>query len=76
MIDAKREEGDPDLFICGNDEEAKKVITSFAEGWGWKSVIDMGNISMAYWLEALTMLWVFYAFKTNSWTHAFKLLKK
>ena len=76
MIDARREEGDPDLFICGNDEEAKKVITSFAEGWGWKSVIDMGNISMAYWLEALTMLWVFYAFKTNSWTHAFKLLKK
>ena len=76
MINAPREEGDPDLFICGNDVEAKKTVTKFADGWGWKSVIDMGDISMAYWLEAFAMMWILYAFKTNSWSHAFKLLKK
>ncbi|HKB86238.1 MAG TPA: NADPH-dependent F420 reductase [Ignavibacteriaceae bacterium] len=71
-----REEGDPDLFICGNDEGAKSQVAGFAEQWGWKSIIDMGNITEAYWLEALTMLWIHYGFKNNVWSHAFKLLKK
>lgn len=76
MINPLRDEGDPDLFICGNDKNAKNQITKFAEGWGWKSIIDLGDISEAYWLEALTMLWVHYGFKFNIWSHAFKLLKK
>ncbi len=76
MIAPPREEGDPDLFICGNDDEAKKKITEFAEQWGWKSIIDMGDISEAYWLEALAMLWIHFGFKNNVWSHAFKLLKK
>lgn len=76
MHSPKREEGDPDLLIAGNDDEAKKEVTDIAKKWGWKSIIDMGDISNAYWLEALTMIWVNYAFKTNQWSHAFKLLKK
>ncbi len=76
MANPHREEGDPDLFICGNDEDAKKQVTKFADQWGWKSIIDMGDITEAYWLEALTMLWIHYGFRNNIWTHAFKLLKK
>jgi predicted dinucleotide-binding enzyme len=76
MINPHRDEGDPDLFICGNDNNAKNQIIKFAEGWGWKSIIDLGEISEAYWLETLTMLWVHYGFKFNIWSHAFKLLKK
>jgi predicted dinucleotide-binding enzyme len=75
MCNPKLEEGDPDLFIAG-DDDAKKFASSVAEQWGWASVIDIGDISQAYWLETLTMLWVNYAFKHNQWTHAFKLLKK
>jgi predicted dinucleotide-binding enzyme len=78
MIDPHREEGDPDLFICGNDQKAKDQVKSFAEQWGWKNknVTDLGDISEAYWLEALAMLWIHYGFKNNTWIHAFKLLKK
>jgi 8-hydroxy-5-deazaflavin:NADPH oxidoreductase len=76
MISPQREEGDPDLFICGNDKDAKKQVTNFAKRWGWKSIIDLGDISEAYWLETLTILWVHYAFMNNTWSHAFKLLKK
>ena len=76
MANPKREEGDPSLLICGNDEDAKDQVKKFAEGWGWKSIIDMGDISEAYWIEALTMLWIHYGFKNNKWSHAFKLLKK
>ncbi len=76
MISPKRKEGDPDLFICGNEKEAKEFVRDIAREWGWKNVIDMGDISEAYWLEAFAMLWIHYGFINNSWNHAFKLLKK
>jgi len=77
MISPVREEGgDPDLFIAGNDENAKKQVTQFAAQIGWKSIVDMGDISQSYWLEAFAMLWIQYGFKFNNWTHAFKLMKK
>lgn len=76
MANPEFEDGDADLFIAGNDNDAKKVITSIAEKWGWKSIIDIGGIEKAYWLETLTMLWIEYASITNTWSHAFKLLKK
>ncbi|HLC56171.1 MAG TPA: NAD(P)-binding domain-containing protein [Candidatus Nanoarchaeia archaeon] len=75
MCNPKREEGDPDLFICGNDE-GKEFVTKIAKEWGWKNVYDLGDLSNAYWLETFAMLWIVYGFKNNHWTHAFKLLKK
>ena len=76
MISPERDEGDPDLFICGNEEDAKIQVRDIAEQWGWKNIIDMGDISEAFWLEALAMLWIHYGFKNGLWNHAFKLLKK
>jgi 8-hydroxy-5-deazaflavin:NADPH oxidoreductase len=76
MINPKREEGDPDFFYAGNNEDAKKEVVDIAKKLGWKSFIDFGNISASFWLESLTMVWIDYAFKYNIWSHAFKLLKK
>lgn len=76
MVKPMREEGSPDLFIAGNDDNAKKKFVSLAEQMGWQSIIDLGDISQSYWLEANAMLWINYGFKYNSWNHAFKLLKK
>ncbi len=76
MPNPKREEGDPDFFLAGNDEAAKKQISEIVTKWGWKSVTDLGDISQAFWLEALAMIWINYGFKYNSWSQAFKLLKK
>ncbi len=76
MINPQREDGDPDLFIAGNDQTAKDKVKSIAEHWGWKSVIDIGDISQSLFLEALTQIWIGYAAKTNKFEHAFKLLKK
>ena len=76
MCNPKREEGEPTLFIAGNNDEAKKTVTSFAESWGWKSIVDMGDISKAFLLEALAQFWIEYGFKYNNWAHAFKLLNK
>lgn len=76
MVSPKREEGDPDLFIAGNDEAAKSKLKTLAEQMGWKRILDVGDITNSYWLEAMTMFWVYYGAKYNNWTHAFKLLLK
>jgi NADPH-dependent F420 reductase len=76
MCNPKMEEGIPDLFIAGNDTEAKKQVTSFAKEWGWENVYDTGDITQAYWLETLTMLWINFAHSHSQFNHAFKLLRK
>ncbi|HUL60616.1 MAG TPA: NAD(P)-binding domain-containing protein [Anaeromyxobacteraceae bacterium] len=67
--------GPPDMLVAGNDEGAKKAVTEVARGLGW-SVVDLGGIESARWLEALAMAWILYGFKTNTWNHAWKLLRK
>ncbi len=75
MIKPAFEGGVPDLFLAG-DADAKKFTTEIALAWGWNSVIDLGDLSQSYLLEAFAMLWIKYAFNTGTWNHAFKLLLK
>jgi len=67
--------GPPDMFICGNDEEAKKKAAQFCADFGWPA-IDMGGIESSRLLEPLGILWLLYGIRTGSWNHAFKLLRK
>ena len=76
MINPQLEEGEPDLFIAGNDEDAKNLVSKVATEWGWSNVYDMGDITNSYWLETFAMLWIYFGFRNDHWTHAFKLLKK
>jgi predicted dinucleotide-binding enzyme len=62
-------------FIAGNDDAAKAEATKLIEEFGW-DVEDVGGIEQSFFLEALASLWVNYAFRTNHWTQAFKLLKR
>lgn len=62
-------------FIAGDNDVAKSEATKLIEEFGW-DVIDVGGIEQSFFLEALASLWVNYAFKTNSWNQAFKLLKR
>ena len=65
----------PSMFICGNDEEAKKVVTKILISFGWE-VEDMGKVEAARAIEPLCMLWCIPGISNNQWSHAFKLLKK
>ena len=67
--------GPPDMFICGNDDAAKRTVTGLLEAFGWP-VVDIGGIEGARLLEPLCILWVLYGFKTGGWSHAFKMLRK
>ena len=67
--------GPPDMFICGNDEGAKKKVAGLLADFGW-GVVDLGGIEASRYLEPMCMMWVLHGFRTNTWMHAFKLLRK
>lgn len=67
--------GKPTMFICGNDDLAKKTVTEILDAFGWETE-DMGQANAAGTIEALCILWCIPGFLRNDWMHAFKLLKK
>jgi predicted dinucleotide-binding enzyme len=75
MVEPTLSGGDPDMFIAGNDPGAKQQVRDLLGGFGW-SVIDIGGIENARWLEAMSLLWVVYHHQTGKRNHAFKLLGK
>jgi len=64
----------PTMFICGDDEGAKKTVTDILTSFGWETE-DMGKAEGARAIEPLCMLWCIPGFLRNQWSHAFKLLK-
>lgn len=75
VVNPKRQDGDPILMIAGNDPDAKAKVEEIAKIWGWKDSIDLGDIGEAFYMEAFALLWIRYAFKNSSWTHAFSFLR-
>jgi predicted dinucleotide-binding enzyme len=66
--------GKPTMFICGNDEGAKKTVTEILTAFGWETE-DFGKVESARAIEPLCILWCIPGMLKNQWTHAFKLLK-
>ena len=47
------------VFVSGNDAEAKATVTLILKDWfGWKDVIDLGDITTARGVEMVLPLWV------------------
>lgn len=67
--------GPPDMFICGDDAEAKEQVSRISKDFGWNS-IDVGGIGFSHYLEAAAMIWIITAFSGGHWNQAFKLLRK
>lgn len=68
-------DGQPDMFICGNDSNAKIQVGELLRKFGW-GVIDVGGIESSRYLEAMCIVWVHHGVKSGSWNHAFKMLHK
>ena len=65
----------PTMFICGNNEDAKKNVSEILQKFGFE-IEDVGKVESARAIEPLCILWCIPGFLKNEWTHAFKLLKK
>ena len=75
MVNPQFKGGKPSMFICGNDDAAKTVVTGVLDQFGWETV-DMGKAEAARAIEPLCMLWCIPGFLRNDWVHAFKLLSR
>jgi hypothetical protein len=75
MVNPKLPGGTPTMFICGNDDDAKKTVRGILDQFGWETA-DMGTAAAARAIEPLCMLWCIPGFRENDWTHAFKLLRQ
>ena len=75
MVNPEYAAGKPTMFICGNDEAAKKQVSLICDQFGWETA-DMGKVEAARAIEPLCRLWCIPGFLHNQWTHAFKLLTK
>lgn len=59
MVDPRLVPGDSDVFVSGNDVAAKAQVTEILKNWfGWRSVIDLGDITSARGTEMLLPIWL------------------
>lgn len=60
MTDPGSVPGEHDVFVCGNDDEAKAQVTALLATFGWPpdSIRDLGDISAARGTEMYLPLWL------------------
>jgi predicted dinucleotide-binding enzyme len=53
------ENGDHTMFVCGNDANAKTAVISYLKEWfGWRDIIDLGDITSSRGTEMLLPIWI------------------
>lgn len=59
MVQPSLVPGDHDVFLSGNDAEAKATVGNLLrEGFGWTSILDLGDITTARGTESWLPLWL------------------
>lgn len=52
-------DGEHHLFVSGNDADAKQAVIGYLKAWfGWKHIIDLGDITTARGTEMLLPIWL------------------
>jgi predicted dinucleotide-binding enzyme len=59
MVNPGSVPGEHEIFVCGNDTEARASVAGFLKEWfGWRNVLDLGDVSAARGVEMYLVLWV------------------
>ena len=67
--------GDHTIFICGNDEGAKEAVRKLLEGFGWRDIIDIGDISGARACEMMLPMWLRLVGSVGGYAFNFKIAR-
>ncbi|MHB8633379.1 MAG: NADPH-dependent F420 reductase [Thermoplasmatota archaeon] len=73
MVNPKFREGRGDQIICGNDAAAKKQAIQLLGELGWNA-LDIGDESMAPYIEGMALAVINYGAKSNDWGWGVKLV--
>lgn len=75
MVNPQFPGGPPTMFLCGNDGDAKTLVSQICQHFGWET-LDIGGIEGSRYLEPMCLVWVLHGIRSGSWMHAFKMLHK
>jgi hypothetical protein len=60
MVDPSKVPGEHDVFLCGEDADAKRQVGELLRRFGWRAerIVDLGGISSARGTEMYLPLWL------------------
>jgi hypothetical protein len=76
MVDPSLVPGEHDIFVCGNDQAAKEKVKELLASFGWKSPIDLGDITGSRAMEMILPFWLKLFGLYQSPHFNFKIVKK
>jgi predicted dinucleotide-binding enzyme len=50
--------GDHSIPICGNDDDARRQVAELLRSFGWRDVVDLGDLTAARGMEAYVLFWL------------------
>lgn len=75
MADASKSGGDPTMFVCGNNADAKAEVRGILNQFGWTDIMDLGDISNARGTEMMLPIWLRIYLSTQNGYFAFKIVR-
>ncbi len=57
-VDPDFPDGQPLMFVCGNESDAKLTAGSRIDELGWPSPVDLSGIEISRYLEPMAMAWI------------------
>ena len=58
MVDPSRVQGQHDVFLCGDDADAKDDVRDLLAAFGWQAPIDLGPLAAARGTEGMMPFWL------------------
>jgi len=58
MVNPSLVSGEHDVFVCGNDSQAKAKVVEILKSFGWQSIIDLGDITASRGTEMVLPIWL------------------
>jgi len=75
MVNPAKYAPDGTMFLCGNDSAAKEKVRALLTSFGWRDILDLGDITGARGMEMLLPLWLRTWMVTKDVHVAFKAIR-
>ena len=75
MVNPGKLNEDSIIFICGNNPGSKNIVAEILKSFGWKEIMDLGDITSSRTTEMIIPFWVKIMSTLNTSQFNFKIVK-
>lgn len=75
MVNPGKLKEDTIIFVCGNNPDSKNIVSELLKTFGWKEIIDLGDITSSRATEMIIPFWVKIMSTLNTSQFNFKIVK-